>query len=106
MQFYLGQNTGHATRRFFVQRIFYICILRSIASPRFRPPVPFEKIAKIAPGRGLSRDFEVKLKSSADPANLGLAVVVQTTGTGKIVGAASIETISSAQASNADDGHR
>lgn len=53
-----------------------------------------EKIAKIAPGRSLSRDFEVKLKSSPDPANVGLVVVAQASGTGKIVGAASVKTIS------------
>jgi hypothetical protein len=63
-----------------------------------------EKIAKIAPGRGVSRDFEVKLKSSADPANVGLVVVAQASGTGKILGAASVETISSMQPST--DGHR
>jgi len=60
-----------------------------------------EKIAKIAPGRSLSRDFEIKLKATADPKNLGLVVVAQASGTGKIVGATSIEIISSIQTSNA-----
>jgi hypothetical protein len=59
-----------------------------------------EKVAKITPGHVLSHDFEVKLKSSEDPANLGLVVVVQSGGTGKIVGAASAEGISSIRAGN------
>jgi hypothetical protein len=62
-----------------------------------------EKIGKIAPGRGFSRDFEVKLKSKTHPANLGLVVVVQASGTGKIVGAASVEEISSTQPSTVSD---
>jgi hypothetical protein len=65
-----------------------------------------EKIAKIAPGRGFSHNFEVKLKSSGDPANLGLVVVAQASGTGKVVGAASVEEISSIQPSTASDSRR
>ena len=42
------------------------------------------KIAKTTPGHAFSRDFEVKLKSSEDPANLGLVVVAQSGGTGKM----------------------
>ena len=66
----------------------------------------FEKIAKIATGRGFSRDFEVKLKSSADPANLGLVVVAQASGTGKVVGTASVGEVSSIQPSTVSDSHR
>jgi hypothetical protein len=65
-----------------------------------------EKIAKIAPGRSFSRDFEVKLKSSADPANLGLVVVAQASGNGKVIGAASVEKISSVQPSTVSDRNR
>jgi hypothetical protein len=65
----------------------------------------FEKIAKVAPGRGFSRDFEVKLKSRADPANLGVVVVAQASSSGKIVGAASVAQISSIQPSTTSDSH-
>ncbi|HSY35426.1 MAG TPA: DUF1223 domain-containing protein [Acidobacteriaceae bacterium] len=64
-----------------------------------------EKIGKTTPGRVLSRDFEVKLKSSEDPANLGLVVVAQAGGTGKIVGAASVQAINSIQPSTVSDNH-
>src|SRR3984885_10065225 len=64
-----------------------------------------EKIAKITPGRGFSRDFEVKLKSSADPANLGVVVVAQASGSGKVVGAASVAEISSIQPGTKSDSH-
>ena len=56
-----------------------------------------EKIAKTSPGHPFSRDFEVKLKSSEVPANLGVVVVAQAGGTGKIVGAASVADVSSSQ---------
>jgi hypothetical protein len=65
-----------------------------------------EKIAKTTPGRVFSRDFEVKLRANENPANLGLVVVAQTGGTGKIVGAASVEDISSIQPSTTSDNHR
>lgn len=64
-----------------------------------------EKIAKVDPGRGFSRDFEVKLKSKADPANLGVVVVAQVSSSGKIVGAASVAQISSIQPSTISDRH-
>jgi hypothetical protein len=62
-----------------------------------------EKIAKVAPGDGFSRDFEVKLKSRVDPANLGVVVVAQASSSGKIVGAASVAEISSVQPSTVTD---
>ncbi len=62
-----------------------------------------EKIAKVAPGDGFSRDFEVKLKSRVDPANLGVVVVAQASSSGKIVGAASVAEISSVQPSTFTD---
>ncbi len=68
-----------------------------------------EKIAKITPGQVFSRDFEAKLKSSQNPANLGLVVVAQAGGTGKIVGAASvgnINSVNSVQPSTISDNHR
>ena len=65
-----------------------------------------EKIAKTTPGHAFSRDFEVKLKSREDPANLGLVVVAQAGGTGKIVGAASVEDINSVQPSTVSDNRR
>jgi len=65
-----------------------------------------EKVAKTTPGHVLSRDFEVKLKSNEDPANLGLVVVAQAGGTGKIVGAASVAQIGSGPSSTISDNHR
>jgi hypothetical protein len=65
-----------------------------------------EKIAKTTPGKVFSRDFEVKLKSSVDPANLGLVVVAQAGGTGKIVGAASAEKIGSNEPSTVSENQR
>jgi hypothetical protein len=65
-----------------------------------------EKIGKTTPGRVFSRDFEVKLKSSEAPANLGVVVVAQAGGTGKIVGAASVDEIGSSQPSTLSDNHR
>ena len=64
-----------------------------------------ENIAKIAPGRGFSHDFELKLKSSSDPANLGLVIFAQASGTGKVKGAASVEKIRSIQPSTVSDSH-
>jgi hypothetical protein len=65
-----------------------------------------EKIGKTTPGRVFSRDFEVKLRASEIPANLGLVVVAQAGGTGKIVGAASVEQIGSSQSSTVSENHR
>jgi len=65
-----------------------------------------EKIGKATPGNVFSRDFEVKLKSKENTANLGLVVVAQAGGTGKIVGAASVEDIGSMQPSTTSDNHR
>jgi hypothetical protein len=65
-----------------------------------------EKIGKTTPGNVFSRDFEVKLKSKEDPANLGLVVVAQAGGTGKIVGAASVEEVSSIQPGTTSVNHR
>jgi hypothetical protein len=65
-----------------------------------------EKIGKTTPGNPFSRDFEVKLKSKEDPANLGVVVVAQAGGTGKIVGAASVEEVSSIQPGTTSVNHR
>jgi hypothetical protein len=64
-----------------------------------------EKIAKVASGRGFSGDFEVKLKSRVDSANLGVVVVAQASSSGKIVGAASVAEISAIPPSTISDRH-
>jgi hypothetical protein len=53
--------------------------------------VDLEKIAKLARGENLSRDFAVKLKPSLNKANLGVAVFAQASASRKVVGAASVE---------------
>jgi hypothetical protein len=55
--------------------------------------VELEKLAKIAHGGSLSRDFEVKLKPNVNPANVGLVAFAQANGSGKIVGAAALDKI-------------
>ncbi len=65
-----------------------------------------EKIAKTTPGHPFSRDFEVKLKSHEDPNNLGVVVLAQAGGTGKIVGAASADEISPVQPSVSPETHQ
>jgi hypothetical protein len=65
-----------------------------------------EKIGKTTPGHAFAHDFEVKLKSNENPANLGLVAVAQAGGTGKIVGAASVAQIGSSQPSTLSDNHR